>query len=33
MEVVYLGGKDGYTFGSGLKGVIADLLVDPVHED
>lgn len=33
MEVVYLGGKDGYTSGSGLKGVITDLLLGPVHDD
>jgi hypothetical protein len=33
MEVVYLGGKDGYTSGSGLKGVITDFLLGPVHDD
>ncbi|KAF0911900.1 hypothetical protein E2562_012727 [Oryza meyeriana var. granulata] len=31
MEVVYLGGKDGYTSGTGLKGLVTDLFLDPVH--
>uniref|UniRef100_A0A0D9Z7P3 Uncharacterized protein n=1 Tax=Oryza glumipatula TaxID=40148 RepID=A0A0D9Z7P3_9ORYZ len=33
MEVVYLGGKDGYTSVSLLKGVIPDLLLGPVQDD
>uniref|UniRef100_A0A0D3FIR2 Uncharacterized protein n=1 Tax=Oryza barthii TaxID=65489 RepID=A0A0D3FIR2_9ORYZ len=33
MEVVYLGGKDGYTSVSLLKGVIPDLLLGPIQDD
>ncbi|EEE59093.1 hypothetical protein OsJ_10935 [Oryza sativa Japonica Group] len=29
--LVYLGGKDGYTSGAGLKGLITNLLLDPVQ--
>ncbi|KAF0911898.1 hypothetical protein E2562_012725 [Oryza meyeriana var. granulata] len=30
LEVIYLGGRDGYTFGGDIKGLIISLFLDPV---
>ncbi|XP_044386136.1 eudesmanediol synthase [Triticum aestivum] len=31
LEVIYLGGRDGYTFGGDLKGLIAALFLKPIY--
>uniref|UniRef100_A0A0E0GMM2 Terpene synthase N-terminal domain-containing protein n=1 Tax=Oryza nivara TaxID=4536 RepID=A0A0E0GMM2_ORYNI len=30
LEVIYLGGRDGYTFGGDIKGLVVSLFLDPV---